>query len=94
MGRGAATCVMVTSAGRVEYRLLRVSRRWLLAVALVARAARAQTKVSQVAAQYQDDPRGGLSCAACTFFRRPRSCQVVEGDISPLGWCRLFDLPD
>jgi hypothetical protein len=92
MGRGAATCVMVTSAHRAESGLLGYSRRCLLGIALVARMA--QTKVSQVVAQYQDSPQGGLSCAACTFFRRPRSCQVVEGDISPQGWCRLFDLPD
>jgi hypothetical protein len=51
-------------------------------------------KLSQSAAQYQDTPRGGLSCVGCTFFRRPRSCKVVAGDISPNGWCRLFDLPD
>jgi hypothetical protein len=54
----------------------------------------AQQKMPRVAAQYQDTPRGGLSCAGCTFFRRPRSCQVVDGDINPAGWCRLFDLPD
>jgi hypothetical protein len=51
-------------------------------------------KISQAAAQYQDSPRGGLSCIGCSFFLRPRSCRVVEGDISPNGWCRLFDLPD
>jgi hypothetical protein len=53
-----------------------------------------QAKTSQAAAQYQDHPRGGLSCVGCTFFRKPQSCQVVAGDISPNGWCRLFDLPD
>lgn len=51
-------------------------------------------RMAKAAAGYQDTPRGGLSCAGCTFFRKPRSCQVVEGDISPTGWCRLFDLPD
>jgi len=74
-----------------------LSRRRLLAIALAirgARSARAQAKMSQATAQYQDRPRGGLSCIGCTFFQRPRSCKVVEGDISPNGWCRLFDLPD
>jgi hypothetical protein len=71
----------------------------LLGVVLAACAARrtvaqAPPKMSRAAAQYQDRPRGGLSCVGCTFFRRPRSCQVVEGDISPSGWCKLFDLPD
>jgi len=74
------------------------SRRQLLRLATLlcgADAALAQaTKVSQAAAQYQDHPRGGLSCVGCTFFRRPRACQVVAGDISPNGWCKLFDLPD
>jgi hypothetical protein len=71
----------------------------LLRVVLAACAARravaqAPPKMSHEAAQYQDRPRGGLNCGGCTFFRRPRSCQVVEGDISPSGWCKLFDLPD
>jgi hypothetical protein len=73
-----------------------LSRRRLLAIALAVRGARAQAspRLSQAAAQYQNSPRGGLSCIGCTFFQRPRSCKVVEGDISPNGWCRLFDLPD
>jgi hypothetical protein len=76
-----------------------LSRRRLLVVALAVGGARdvlAQEppKMSQAAAQYQASPRGGLSCIGCTFFRRPRSCQVVEGDINPQGWCKLFDLPD
>jgi hypothetical protein len=78
-----------------------VSRRRVLATALAATgvaardaAAQVPAKMSQAAAQYQDHPRGGLSCVGCTLFRRPRSCQVVEGDISPNGWCKFFDLPD
>jgi hypothetical protein len=79
--------------------VIALSRRRLLAVALAVdgardAAAQAPAKMSQAAAQYQDRPRGGLSCVGCTFFRAPRSCQVVEGEISPQGWCRLFDLPD
>ena len=54
----------------------------------------AQQKMSQAEAEYQDRPKGGLSCAACTLFRPPRFCQVVAGDISPNGWCKFFDLPD
>jgi hypothetical protein len=54
----------------------------------------AQQKMSQAAAAYQDRPKNGLGCAACTLFRPPRSCEVVQGDISPNGWCRFFDLPD
>jgi hypothetical protein len=68
----------------------------LIALACLTRQAFAQlpAKVSQATAKYQNTPRGGQTCEACTFFRRPRACQVVEGDISPDGWCQLFDMPD
>jgi hypothetical protein len=72
-------------------------RRWVLlaAVCVTQRAvAQAPPQVSRETAKYQDSPRGGQTCEACTFFRRPRACQVVEGDISPDGWCQLFDMPD
>jgi hypothetical protein len=57
-------------------------------------AAQAPPQVSRETVKYQDTPRGGLSCKGCTFFRKPGACQVVEGAISPNGWCQLFDLPD
>jgi hypothetical protein len=57
-------------------------------------AAQVPHRISPAAAKYQDTPRGGMSCAACTFFRRPAACQVVEGNVSPNGWCELFDMPD
>ena len=75
-------------------------RRDLLRAALVAAPlagappAEAQTKATQAEAQYQDMPRGGLSCAMCSLFRPPRGCEVVAGDISPQGWCKFFELPD
>ena len=79
----------------------RLSRRNVLrvtllatAVAAVAQRALAQQKMSQAEAEYQDRPKNGLACAACTLFRPPRSCRVVQGDISPSGWCKFFDLPD
>jgi hypothetical protein len=59
-----------------------------------ARANEPAAKVSQSEAAYQNMPNGLFSCAACSFFIRPRSCKVVSGDISPSGWCKLFDLPD
>jgi hypothetical protein len=64
------------------------------AAILKLRWATAQQKMSQTEAEYQDRPRNGLTCAACTLFRPPRSCQAVAGDISPSGWCKFFDLPD
>ena len=56
--------------------------------------AAAQQKMTKAEADYQDDPKDGLACAACTLFRPPRACQIVEGDISPGGLCKFFDLPD
>lgn len=53
-------------------------------------------KVSQKAAQYQDTPKNGQKCDLCKFFIAGSSptargaCQVVEGSISPNGWCLLF----
>jgi len=29
-------------------------------------------------------------CKKCRFFRFPNSCTVVEGDISPRGWCAIW----
>jgi hypothetical protein len=75
----------------------KTSRRLVLAAAVgLAHQAAAQppAKFSREAAKYQDTPRGGLSCEACSFFRRPASCQVVVGTVSPHGWCQLFDMPD
>jgi hypothetical protein len=62
--------------------------------ALPARADEPAAKLSQLAAAYQTTAKGMFSCAVCTFFIRPRSCKVVSGNITPTGWCRLFDLPD
>jgi len=62
--------------------------------ALPARAEEPPAKLSQIAAAYQTTAKGMFSCAVCTFFIRPCSCQVVRGVISPTGWCKLFDLPD
>ena len=93
---GGAICAMGMSASRPDAEL--PPRRWLLAARWRTAAARGcrrpPRKMSQAEAQYQATPRGGLSCVGCTFFRSPSSCQVVEGEVSPTGWCRLFDLPD
>jgi hypothetical protein len=66
----------------------------VLFAALSAAPASAQQKMSPTEAEYQDSPKNGLTCAACSLFRPPRSCEVVDGDISPRGWCKFFDLPD
>ncbi len=52
--------------------------------------AKAQPKVSKTEAKYQDQPKDGHSCAMCQFFHPPKTCQQVDGDISPSGWCMLW----
>jgi hypothetical protein len=54
----------------------------------------AQTKMSKQDAEYQDTPKDIRMCATCTLFEPPRSCKVVEGDVSPSGWCKAFALAD
>ena len=57
-------------------------------------AANAEGKMTRAQAQYQDTPNGIFSCGTCTLFERPKSCKVVEGDVSEDGWCTAFALAD
>jgi len=50
----------------------------------------AQKMLSQAAARYQDHPQGNQSCGSCPYFASPNSCVLVEGDISPAGWCPIY----
>jgi hypothetical protein len=49
-----------------------------------------QKKLTQAAAHYQDHPKGNEGCGSCPYFIFPKSCVVVEGDISPTGWCPIY----
>jgi secreted PhoX family phosphatase len=60
------------------------------AVGLMPLRARAQQKVAQSAAQYQASPKNGQQCSTCSHFQAPSSCQLVDGSISPNGWCALY----
>ena len=51
-------------------------------------------KMSKQEAEYQDSPKDIRMCATCTLFDPPRACKVVEGDVSPSGWCKAFALAD
>jgi hypothetical protein len=51
-------------------------------------------KMSKQSAQYEDTPHGIAMCATCSLFVEPRSCKVVEGDISPNGWCKAYAIAD
>ncbi len=56
----------------------------------------AQAKMAQTAAKYQAEPKDGKQCSGCNFFvapaeaGKPGSCKMVEGEISPNGWCALW----
>jgi high potential iron-sulfur protein len=39
---------------------------------------------------YQPSPKDGHQCDGCTLFQSPDACQVVDGTISPTGWCKLW----
>jgi hypothetical protein len=54
----------------------------------------AAEKMTRKQAEYQDTPNSIYSCAVCTLFEKPKSCKVVEGDVSPDGWCKAFALAD
>jgi hypothetical protein len=54
----------------------------------------ASDKMSRQQAEYQGSPNGLYSCGMCTLFLPPKSCKVVDGDISSDGWCKAFVLAD
>jgi High potential iron-sulfur protein len=51
-------------------------------------------KMSKQQAEYQDSPKGIQMCATCTLFDEPHACKIVEGDISPNGWCKAYAIAD
>jgi len=51
-------------------------------------------KLSKAQVRYQDNPKGIAMCATCTLFVAPRTCKLVEGDISPNGWCNAYEMAD
>jgi len=50
----------------------------------------AQAKVSKSVAHYRGHPNGDQHCGGCVHYRFPGSCELVQGPISPFGWCRFF----
>jgi hypothetical protein len=63
------------------------------AAALIGPARNAQAaKMPQTspAVAYQTTPKDSHQCDSCLLFQAPSSCQVVDGVISPSGWCKLW----
>ena len=52
--------------------------------------AAAAPKISKKAVAYQDRPDGDKRCEKCAQFQPPDACKMVEGPITPQGYCRLF----
>jgi len=75
-----------------------VSRRRVLTIAAGAAGAsiagvsvaRAQAKTPQKTVKYQDTPHGEQRCENCKQFQPPSACKVVDGTISPQGWCMVY----
>ena len=54
----------------------------------------AANKYAKNIIQYQETPKNGQKCKDCMhFLPKTNECTLVEGTISPDGWCRLFLLP-
>jgi len=78
---------------------LTVSRRQLLNRAIIAAvgglavlgiASPALAKMTQQAAGYQTSPKNDQKCSGCALFKAPSTCIMIDGTISPDGWCRVF----
>ncbi|HXZ15273.1 MAG TPA: high-potential iron-sulfur protein [Roseiarcus sp.] len=50
----------------------------------------AEAKMAQAAVKYQAEPKDGKQCDGCNFWVAPNSCKMVDGEISPTGWCALW----
>jgi hypothetical protein len=60
------------------------------AAALVAPVKEAAAKMAQKAAEYQGTPKGDQQCSNCSLFEEPNACQLVDGEVSPTGWCKFW----
>jgi hypothetical protein len=66
------------------------------AVLFAASTSTASAKGSQAQFKYQTKPNGSKKCSGCKFFQKGKtatangSCTLVDGTISPNGWCIAF----
>lgn len=59
-------------------------------VLLAAGQAAAANKLPRTVARYQDHPHGAQRCDNCIQWASPNACKIVDGGISPSGWCMLY----
>ena len=50
----------------------------------------AAAKMTQKAAEYQDSPKADQECSNCSLFQEPNACTLIDGEISPKGWCKFW----
>jgi hypothetical protein len=49
-------------------------------------------KAVKEAFKYQDTPKDDQSCKDCIhFIAKSNECKLIEGPISPEGWCTLYN---
>ena len=84
-------------SSRIQWRAL--SRRTVVfrslacaagAAASLAPVQEASAKMAQKAAEYQDTPKGDQECSNCSLFQEPNACTLIDGEISPKGWCKFW----
>lgn len=59
-------------------------------IATQTKSASAAIKISKAAVAYQDHPQGDKRCGKCLQFQAPDTCKMVDGPVSPQGFCRIF----
>jgi len=63
---------------------------------LLAETTAAQAKGTKAQFKYQDTPNNGHKCSGCTLFipgssaKADGTCKIIDGSISPNGWCTAF----
>jgi hypothetical protein len=51
----------------------------------------AAPKLAKAGVKYQAQPKGAQKCSLCTnYIAASKTCQRVEGPVSPDGWCVLW----
>jgi hypothetical protein len=50
----------------------------------------AAAKMSQKSVDYQDTPKNDQECSNCSLFQEPNACTLIDGEISPKGWCKFW----
>jgi hypothetical protein len=50
----------------------------------------AAAKMSQKSVAYQDSPKDDQQCSNCSLFQPPNACTLIDGEVSPAGWCKFW----